>query len=205
MKKIATTTLLALAVSTGAMTVASTAMAGNTKSFTSTMQVPATPVSINVTLGENLAYRADNLSDDIRDKFKSRDRRNGFANNGFFGQRDLDRLTKRLKTKMEYRLEKRGFIISDDAPTVLNLVITDARPNRPTFNQISKATSLSMRSFGIGGAKFEGSLASADGEQGDVSYAWYETDIRWAQGSGTWTDADRAIDKFARKIAKSFR
>jgi len=205
MKKITTTTLLALAISAGAMAASSTAIAGNTKSYTSTMQVPSTPVSINVTLGENLAYRADNLSDDIRDKFKSRDRRNGFANNGYFGQKDLDRLTKRLKTKMEYRLEKRGFVIADDAPTVLNLVITDARPNRPTFNQMSKATSLSMRSYGIGGAKFEGSLTSADGEQGDVSYAWYETDIRWADGRGTWTDADRAIDKFARKVAKSFK
>ncbi len=205
MKKIATTTLLALAVSAGAMAVSSTATAGNRTPFASTMQVPSTPVSINVTLGENLAYRADNLSTDIRDKFKSRDRRNGFANNGYFGQRDLDRLTKRLKTKMQYRLEKRGFTISDDAPTVLNLVITDARPNRPTFNQMSKATSLSMRSFGIGGAKFEGSLTNADGEQGNVSYGWYETDISFADGRGTWTDADRAIDKFARKVAKSFR
>jgi len=205
MKKIAATTLLALAVSAGAMAASSTAMAGNTKAFTSTMQVPATPVSINVTLGENLAYRADNISDDIRDKFRSRDRRNGFANNGYFGQKDLDRLTKRLKTKMEYRLEKRGFTVSDDAPTVLNLVITDARPNRPTFNQISKSSALSMRSFGIGGAKFKGSLTSADGEQGAVSYGWYETDIRWAAGSGTWTDAERAIDKFSRKVAKSFR
>jgi len=205
MRKFVISTMLALSVSAGVMTVASTATAGNTKSFTSTMQVPATPVSINVTLGDNLAYRADNLSDDISDKFKSRDRRNGFANNGYFGQRDLDRLTKRLKTKMQYRLEKRGFVISDDAPTVLNLVITDARPNRPTFEQMSKSTGLSMRSFGIGGAKFEGSLTNAGNEQGDVSYAWYETDIRWADGSGTWSDADRAIDKFARKVAKSFR
>ncbi len=205
MRKIITSTLLAFSISAGAMTVASTAMAGNTKSFTSTLQVPTTPVSINVTLGDDLAYRADNLSDDIRDKFKSRDRRNGFANNGYFGQRDLDRLTERLKSKMQYRLEKRGFVVSDNAPTVLNLVITDARPNRPTFKQMSKSTGLSMQSFGIGGAKFEGSLTGADGGQGEVSYAWYETDIRWADGSGTWRDADRAIDKFARKLAKSFR
>jgi len=205
MKKFATTTLLALAVSTGGMTVASTAIAGSSKSFASTMQVPSTPVKINVTLGESLAYRADNLSTDIRDRFRSRSINNGFANNGYLGQRDLDRLAERLKTKMQYRLEKRGFTVSDTAPTVLNLVITDAQPNRPTFKQMSKSSSLSMRSFGIGGAKFEGSLTGTNGEQGDVSYGWYETNIRWAQSAGTWSDADRAIDKFSRKVAKSFR
>jgi len=205
MKKIVQSTIIALAVSLGTLAVTSPAMAGSNRHFTSTLQTPSVPVRINVTLGEDLAYRADHLSTNIRDKFNSRSLNNGFANNGYFGQRDLDKLTKRLKTKMEARLEKHGITVSDDATTVLNLIITDARPNRPTFRQMSKSVSLSTHSFGVGGAKFEGTLVNASGEQGNVSYSWFETDIRDAQYDGTWSDAYRAIDKFARKTAKSLK
>ncbi len=204
MKKLATSTLLALAVTTGTLAITSPAMARSNQ-FESTLQMPATSVRINVTLGEDLAFRADNLSTKIRDRHNSRSLNNGFANNGYFGQKDLDKLTKRLKSRMETRLAKGGITVSDDAATVLNLVITDARPNRPTFNQMSRSASLSMRSFGVGGAKFEGTLVSPSGEQGEVSYGWYETDIRDAQFGGTWSDAHRAIDRFARKTAKSLR
>lgn len=205
MKKIVKSTIIALAVSLGTLAVTSPAMAGSSRHFTSTLQTPSVPVRINVTLGEDLAYRAENLSTNIRDKFNSRSLNNGFANNGYFGQRDLDMLTKRLKTKMEARLEKNGITVSDDATTVLNLIITDARPNRPTFRQMSKSVSLSTHSFGVGGAKFEGTLVNASGEQGNVSYSWFETDISYAQHGGTWSDAYRAIDKFARKTAKSLK
>jgi len=205
MKKIVKSTIVVLAVSLGTLSINGSALAGSSRHFTSTLQTPASPMRIDVTLGEDLTFRADNLSTDIRDKHKSRSINNGFANNGYFGQRDLDRLTNRLKTKMEARLEKNGIKISDDATTVLNLVITDARPNRPTFKQMSKSPSLSIQSFGVGGAKFEGTLVNTSGEQGNVSYGWYETDIRDAQYGGTWSDAHRAIDKFARKTAKSLK
>ncbi len=205
MKKIITTSLIALAVSTGALTVATTANATSNRHFTSTIQAPSAPVRINVTLGEDLAYRADNLSTELRDKHNSRSLRNGFSGNGYFGQRDLDKLTARLKKRMEARLEKSGVVVSDDASTVLNIVITDAKPNRPTFNQLSNDASLSMRSFGLGGAEFEGTLSNASGELGAVSYKWFETDIYDSQYGGTWTDANRAIDKFARKTAKALR
>lgn len=205
MKSLVKSTVIAVAISLGTLSVTNNAIAGNSQHFTSTMQVAASPVRVNVTLGEDLAYRANNLSTDIRDKFNSRSINNGFANNGYFGQKDLDKLTKRLKRKMEARLEKNGITISDDATTILNLVITDARPNRPTFKQLSKSVSLSTQSFGVGGATFTGTLVNAAGEQGNVSYGWFETDIRDAQYSGIWSDAYRAIDRFARKTAKSLK
>ncbi len=205
MRKFVKSACIAIAVSLGTITVTSPAIAGSSQHFTSTMQTPSEPVRINVTLGENLANRADNLSTDIRDRFNSRSINNGFANNGYFGQRDLDKLTKRLKTKMQARLEKNGITVNDNATTVLNLVITDAQPNRPTFKQLSKSVSLSTHSFGVGGAKFEGTLVNTSGEQGNVSYGWFETNIRDAQYGGTWSDAFRAIDNFARKTAKSLK
>ena len=205
MKKFATSALIALAVGASTLAITSPAMARSSKHFTSTLQAPSTSVRINVTLGEDLAFRADNLSTKLRDRHNSRSINNGFANNGYFGQKDLDRLTKRLKSKMEARLEKNGITVSDNATTVLHLMITDARPNRPTFKQMSKSPSLSNRSFGVGGAKFEGTLTNASGEQGSVSYRWFETDIRDAQYGGIWTDANRAIDRFARKTAKALK
>ena len=205
MKKIQTSSLIALAVSAGTLTITSTAMASNSRHFSSTLQTPTTPVRINVTLGEDLAFRADNLSTKLQDKHNSRSLNNGFAGNGYFGQKDLDHLTERLQKRMVARLEKDGIVVSDNATTVLNLVITDAKPNRPTFKQLSKDASLSSRSFGVGGAKFEGTLISPSGEQGEVSYSWYENDIYDAQYGGIWTDANRAIDRFARKTAKSLR
>jgi len=205
MKKFVNSTFIALAVGLGTLSMTSSAFANNSSHFTSTLQAPTSSVRVNVALGEDLAFRADNLSTDIRDRHNSRSINNGFANNGYFGQKDLDRLTKRLKTKMEARLEKNGITVSDDATTVLNLVITDARPNRPTFKQMSKSASLSTHSFGVGGAKFEGTLMDASGEQGNVSYGWFETDIRYAQQGSTWSDAHRAIDKFARKTAESLK
>ena len=205
MKKITTAALLAFAVSMSAITITNTASANNRQAFSSSMSAPAMPISINVTIGEDLTYRADHLSKKLRDRSNSRSLRDGFAGKGFYGQRDLDRLAARLKRRMEKQLTKNGVEISDSAATILNLVITDAAPNRPTFNQLSNNTSISSRSFGVGGATFEGTLINAGETQGEVSYAWYETDIRYAQGNATWTDANRAIDRFARKTAKSLR
>jgi hypothetical protein len=82
------------------------------------------------------------------------------------------------------------------------VTIEDARPNRPTFEQMSRDTGLSLQSFGIGGAEMSGELLSAGGQSlGQMSYAWYENDIRDAQFGGTWSDAYRAFDKFARQAA----
>ena len=58
--------------------------------------------------------------------------------------------------------------------------------------------------FGNGGAAIEGQLIAAGGEQvGKMSYAWYENDIEWAATGGTWSDANRALDRFASKTAKT--
>lgn len=205
MKKIALSALLALSMGAGSLALTGTADASSRQAFTSTMSSPSTAVKVNVIIGADLTYRADHLSTKLRDRHNSRSLRDGFAGKGFYGQRDLDKLAARLKRRMEAQLTKNGVTISDEATTILNLIIIDAEPNRPTFKQLSSSVSLSSRSFGIGGAAFEGTLISAGQMQGDVSYAWFENDIRDAQFGGTWSDANHAIDRFARKTAKSFR
>jgi hypothetical protein len=82
----------------------------------------------------------------------------------------------------------------------ISLVIEDAAPNRPTFQQMKDRPGLSMESYGVGGATLSGTLTRADGSSRTLSYRWYESDIRWARASGTWSDAETAIDRFARSL-----
>jgi hypothetical protein len=203
MKKFNTSLILAMALSAATLSLTAPANATSSQRFESTLSAPSTTVSVNISISEDLAYRADHMSKKLHDRSKARNLNNGFAGRGFYGEKDLNRLEERLERKITEQLAKNGIEVSDNAPTVLNLVITDADPNRPTFKQLSKNPSQSYRSFGLGGAEFAGTMTSAGQEVGTVSYAWYESDIRDASYGSTWSDANRAIDRFAKKTAKA--
>jgi hypothetical protein len=111
------------------------------------------------------------------------------------GQRELDFLARDLQSSVESRLARAGMTER------VELTIVDARPNRPTFAQLGHRPGLSRQSFGIGGAKIEGAVVHADGTLTPLSYQWYENDIRWAEHSTTWADAESAFDKFANRLA----
>ncbi len=163
----------------------------------------STSIDVEVRLSDDLAYRAHNLPEKLSERSSTSRLNSGFANNGFYGEKDLVRLTERLTENVEERLQKQGVDVSDDAPTKLVLTIEDARPNRPTFEQLSREVSLSFQSFGLGGAEISGELFDAAGNSlGTMEYRWFETDIRDAQFGGTWTDAHRAFGRFARKVSK---
>lgn len=197
------TKVLSLAFIAGTLSMASVADAASRRGFQSTIDAPVTTLKINVTISDELAYRANHISPDLKDRRGSRNLRNGFSNRGFYGDKELDRLTERLENKMYTYMAKYGVEASEDASTVLNLVITDVDNNRPTFKQLSNAPSLSFRSFGNGGAEFDGTLTRGSEDLGTVSYSWFENDIRFAAYGHTWSDANRAIDRFARKTAKA--
>jgi hypothetical protein len=112
------------------------------------------------------------------------------------GQRDLDVLTAELRRTVERRLPSRA-----DGGT-LTLVIDDARPNRPTPQQLMTTQGLSMESFGIGGARISGDYVDAAGVRTPIAYSWYGDDIRWARYGSTWQDAEQAFDRFANRLAK---
>lgn len=200
MKHIFAATALTLSFVTAAP-----ALAKSSQKFESSFAAPvSTAVKVEVVLGEDLAYRANNLPKKLRDRGHSVRSRSGFSQNGYYGERDLNRLTSRLEERMTKRLMKEGIDVSDTAVTTLRVVLTDAHNNRPTFKQMSKEAGLSHQSFGNGGASMEGQLLTSDGRSlGEISYAWYENDIRDAAYGHTWSDANRAIDRFARKTAKS--
>ena len=137
------------------------------------------------------------------------------------GERDLARLLDDLRAEVEDRLAERGLLArpGDARAVELDLVLLEATPNRPTFEQLSGrgdwnwdrrgggrglSPYLSLSSFGIGGAKIAGVFTAADGTPlGEVTYRYEEDDLYQAQFAATWTDAHRTIDLFAARLART--
>lgn len=113
-----------------------------------------------------------------------------------YGARDVADLAASLERSVRQSVGDRP----EFADARIRLVIEDAVPNRPTFQQMTDRPGLSMESFGVGGATISGTLTLADGATRPLSYRWYESDIRWAHASGTWSDAETAINRFARSL-----
>lgn len=180
-----------------------TANAGSIGYESNLSTVLTTPVTINVKLSEELAYRANNLPKKLSDRGTGLSTNNGFSGNGFYGEESLEDLRQDLVEDITRRLEKEGFQVAENAPATLVLTIEDVKNNRPTFEQLSREPSLSYQSFGIGGAELSGELFNASGTSlGTMDYRWYDSFIQNANfASGTWTDTQRAFDRFSRKVA----
>jgi hypothetical protein len=112
------------------------------------------------------------------------------------GARDFDILAAELRRSVERKTPPRP------GGGTLNLVIEDARPNRPTPQQMSATPGLSLDSFSIGGARISGEYVDAAGKATPIAYSWYESDIRWARYGSTWHDAETAFDRLADRLAK---
>lgn len=115
-----------------------------------------------------------------------------------YGLREVNDLADRLKTKVERRLTRTG---AYDGARV-ELVLTDAKPNRPTFKQMGDVMGLSAESFGVGGASIEGHAIAPDGHVTPISYGYWETDIRQVYGVGTWHDAEWAFERMANRLGR---
>ena len=114
-----------------------------------------------------------------------------------YGPREVDWLRKELAEDVQRALARRGA-----APVQrVDLVIESATPNRPTFNELSAETSLSMTSIGLGGAAITGTVTGADGVARPIAYDWHETDLRQVFAYTTRTDAGLAFDRLASAIA----
>lgn len=114
------------------------------------------------------------------------------------GVREARVLSDALKSKITSVFEARGV-------TAEKVVVTieDAKPNRPTMEQVSAKPGLDpMRSISIGGAKLSGIAYDAAGNEiGRFDYRWYETDLSNVIAATTWSDARSTFDKFARRFA----
>lgn len=117
-----------------------------------------------------------------------------------YGLREGERLVEEVRKEITREFEKAGI-----SPARVDIVINDAKPNRPTFKQLGDKPGLDYaRSISIGGADLTGIAYDADGNKiAEVQYDWYEHSIDNVIGAGTWSDADRAIDRFSRKLTEA--
>jgi hypothetical protein len=114
------------------------------------------------------------------------------------GVREVDDLAKDLQKTVATRLAKTGAY--DGAR--IELVLVDAKPNHPTFKQLSDTPGLSLRSVSVGGARIEGRAVAADGTVTPLSYSYTEPDIRWVRGLATWSNAEQTFDQFASELGR---
>ena len=115
-----------------------------------------------------------------------------------YGQKEGEYLTKSLTKDINQAFEGQMAGIGE-----ISVVIEDAKPNRPTMKQLGDTPGLSMQSISLGGADLTGQVTDEAGNViAMVEYDYYETDIRMVPGSATWSDANRAFDRFSRKLAK---
>lgn len=135
----------------------------------------ADPQSVTVTVGPELQDKAADLGErDVRDQ--------------------ADRLAEIVRRAL-----------ADDAAldgARIDLVLTDLRPNRPTFEQMAHRPGLDAhRSLSIGGAEIEGQITTADGRVIPVKAGWFSNNLADVRGFNTWQDADRAYRRLASNLA----
>ncbi|MGV8929045.1 MAG: hypothetical protein ACOH1E_04800 [Brevundimonas sp.] len=136
----------------------------------------AEPASIRVTLGPDLQDKARDL-----------------------GPREVQEQADRLA-------ELVGRALANDAEldgARIDLVLSDLRPNRPTFQQMGNRPGLDAHlSRSIGGATIEGQITTADGRTLPVQYDWYSSNLEDVRGFSTWQDAERAYQRLAVNLAE---
>ena len=135
----------------------------------------ADPASVSVTIGHDLQEKTRDL-----------------------GERDVREQADRLAEVVRRALADSGDL--DGAR--IDLVLTDLKPNRPTFEQMADRPGLDPhRSISIGGAAIEGRITTADGRVLPVKYDWFSQSLAEVRGFSTWQDADRAYERLASRLA----
>ncbi len=116
-----------------------------------------------------------------------------------YGEREGEYLARTLRKDIEQALASRGV----DASRI-EVIINEAKPNKPTFEQLGDTPSLDYyRSISLGGMDVSARAFDAAGELiAATDYEWFEYDIRRTFNAGTWWDAQRASDRFSRRLAK---
>jgi hypothetical protein len=136
----------------------------------------AQPESVHVTLGSE-------MGDTVRE----------------LGAREVQQQADRLAEVVRAELDRRGALHG----ARVDLVLTDLKPNHPTFEQTSRRPGLDMiRSRSIGGATIEGQITTADGQVQPVRYEWYTTSLDDVRGYTTWRDAEVAYSRLADNLAE---
>ncbi|MDZ4776014.1 MAG: hypothetical protein SGJ23_04415 [Alphaproteobacteria bacterium] len=124
-----------------------------------------------------------------------------------YGTREIAELQEALNRALAAELASVGATIGAEGPITIETTLVDVKPSRPTLAQGQKRPGLDMiRSVSLGGAELKARLVAADGRVlNEFSYDWYEYDLANAYGTSTWSDARRAIRRYADRVAAAYR
>lgn len=117
-----------------------------------------------------------------------------------YGPKEGEKLAEDIRDDIEHAFKKANI-----DPARVTVVIVDAKPNRPTMQQLSDKPGLDMlRSKSIGGMDLKGIAYDADGNViAEIEYDWYESDIRNVVAASVWSDANRASRRFAKELTEA--
>lgn len=119
-----------------------------------------------------------------------------------YGAREAEYLRTDVLNRVGRELQAEGFTLEEGAGLRVAVTINAATPNRPTFEQLRAKPGLDYaRSFGIGGASLTAVITRPGAADQTVTYRWFENDIEFAPYRATWSDAQRAIRRFADEVA----
>ena len=111
------------------------------------------------------------------------------------GDRDVDQQVSELQAQVAKALEQAY------PGATADLVLTDLKPNRPTFQQVRDTPGLDpIRSVSVGGAAVEGRIVTADGRTLPVRFSYFTPNITDVWGFATWQDAQRAFERLGNQI-----
>lgn len=154
---------------------------------------------VKVMLSEDMIFRADNFNaNDIRkDSISSK----GFEEDGNYGMNELEDLLDELAEDLNDRLKKKDWTLvetQDPVPDyLLQVVIIDARNNRPTSNQ---KTVKIMDGHKVGGATLLAKLT--DISNPDEFKVFNFSKYSAQETARTWSSAHISFRDFASKLAK---
>lgn len=124
-----------------------------------------------------------------------------------YGTREIAELSEAVSRSLASELRQAGGSVADAGPITIETTLIDVKPSKPTMEQLSDKPGLDyFGSMSLGGAELRARFLAADGSVlREVSYDWYETDLFNTRAVNTWSDARRAVRRFADKVADAYR
>ena len=122
------------------------------------------------------------------------------------GAREGDFLRQQITERVSAALADQRATLSSGAPLVIEILIIDADPNRPTIGQLAQRPGLdAMRSVSIGGAELRAVLRRNGAVVEEVHHRRYNHGLQdVAFAPSTWSEAQRSIRQFAIKVADAY-
>lgn len=115
------------------------------------------------------------------------------------GEREVARQADRLAEVVGRALARSGRYENAE----VRLTLAELKPNRPTFEQVSRTPGLSaIDSVSIGGAAVDIEVIQPNGDRATGEVQYFSHSLAEVRGFTTWQDADRAYARVAARLAE---